>query len=794
MAINLTTTSTTSLFVFNDWITAARNTGNQVLNFNTSLSNLCPNPLFHPNQWLDPPFNTIPDPLYDPNPTFVSPFVWTNNPFVIGTGANVNDTTFNVTTTNACNADARTFHYEVIQPKVVYERIPNSSDVLFIDVTRKNTYTHRHGIPVTNTTWMQNPYLTRGTIVLQKLVGLVWTTVDRIPLNGTKIVKGLEQALCQYRTIFELRSVPNCGGVSPLVFQSIGDTFSFTAYTYLLPSPTIESVTTAEENKLHWCKIPNDVTDILTVVQHYLTVEVGKDFEVLVKSSNEGYTYLYQLSVAAGMPVLGVDYFEPIRTIQGAFTSRHPMTVHDVVFVGLANEFLDGILITSLNPYTEAIQLQIEGFRTDVIVPIDQMKCSWQTLITDDTQVLNPCLTDKGVVEFEFFSNNVWKLCDTIKPLENVVKDNCEAGLVQFRTRYKYENIIRGCGCDPDKKELVMLSDWYNYSYAVQNWKPSVSLPTTTCCYLVGTAFTITPANLALNNLPANCVAPALANQLTYQVYKWDYLASAWNEVTALATTIPITLPIILTNYNFVLNLTELGDYKIEATVQNCCTTSKDAINVTICNSYEFKKKCYYTTDKCDCEYYEINNQTTATSYYLRIKAWINDVFTTIDEFTVNASTSTNYKLADGIYQIEWFVDNVSSVPLSSTRHYVNCKIQRCYDSYLREIACCNDDTCDDKICQDKRYKLNKILAMYQLYQMRITEANKLNILYINLTIDNDITAIKTIKDLQDKILEFCNPCKNKDCKGEPNSLINKYNTVATSSTGIVSKSSSCGC
>ena len=258
--INITTPSNLRLFISGNFITVARGF-DQLINFTNNI------PV------------TLPDTVSQIPPSFL-----------ISASTTVQATNGITQAIRASDSytESLTYTYEVIEPKVVYERIPGSSCIRFIDVTARATYSHIHTIPVINNTWMTNPGINRGRVIIEKqdpLTGL-WTTVGSVPLNGSATVCNLSDTICNYRTRFEHRLVANCGGTSPLIFEAIGQIFTLRAYFYHSENPYIKSVYSEFDYKYVWCEDSN-----------YLTLETGINYDIQFTSDNIGYIYMYNSSL-----------------------------------------------------------------------------------------------------------------------------------------------------------------------------------------------------------------------------------------------------------------------------------------------------------------------------------------------------------------------------------------------------------------------------------------------------------------------------------------------------------------
>lgn len=763
-----------------NYVTLARGTGVYNILSSTNMTNICAG---------------LPEPIN-----------WINQSFIINTATAFNTLNYTVQANTTCNIDLLTVQYEVITPKVVFERVNKSKDIIFKDVSFVNTYAnHTHGIDVTNNTWIQNPAMSRGRIVIDKwnTATLSWEEVKSFPIKTQVQVQDLPEFSCQYRARLVIRQIPNCGGTSPIIFEAIGDEFPLAAYYFDFPtSPQIESIISANVNKLFHCVKNNN---------HYITTEVDNTFDIKIWSPNDTYTYNYQTSVACTLPLENVIYNIIDKSVTGSFINQNRLANHKIDFLGTENVFIDGILTNTLLPYDESINLYIESFKPDFYKPVYQDNCSYQYTIQDITEINNPCLQTKGEVVYQYKdSNNEWVNISSIRPLNTFRTNVCVGGDVEYRLKYKnyYTPTSSPCDISNPQRYLILESEYYTYTFNILEYKPEISLTKNICCYLINSTVNIVPDYIKTNNyrlndvldiqwtdstcnnivdiynpnvqaflenLPNNwCNVTPIPNdnsKLEYFIYKWDnvnklYLPlTNFNQTFTIPDLISVAVPSL---YQTSFVPTEIGTYKIEAKLTNCCTETISSIEINICDSYDVIKKCYLTTEVCKCDIYIIKNLTATTDYRVNIRKYNKDTYILVDDFTLLASENKEYSLQDGIYLIE-FYDITTNVKLKTFIEYVYCNIETCYDNYVKLILCNPNDTCDDKICEDTRYKLNKITALYNLLLNMVQKTNKLTVFYKDLDVNNEILNFKSIQTVIDKIHEFCNPCQNKDCQGVEN-------------------------
>jgi len=554
------------MIITGDYITVAKNF-NQTLNFTETDNPSCP-----------PPDTAIVN---------ISP-----SSFNINAGTTLNLTSLQVDSTYDCGAttfplNSRTFYYEVIEPKVIYERIDKTKSIRFKDVTSVQTLSHIHTIPVTNTTWMQNPFLfNRGRVIVERYddVNGVWIEVASMPIGGTYVSTMLPETNCTYRTRYIVRERQNCGGTSPIVFEAIGEEFELAATYYEEDNLYIKSIV-SEEPKYHLCEDHPDNID----GNDTFTVQVDTDFRIEYDSYNLGYVYEYIDSLSNADEIDEITYNEPSRVIEGNSSDMLCATPVRVEFYGCRNIFLDGILtnqtctpinngdyscidysdqdyftncIVDANLFFEFKTINLEIIKPDIYIPVDQEQCSYCIYLKDMTFISNPCL--KGKIEFEYRYSELeeWKCLDKVDPLEFLHKCFCEAGEVYIRQRYRYEvkEIPPSCICGVNKPGVpgvLFETDYFYHIVDVKEYKPILELQDTNCCYLINEEVEILPTKIVPNTyfcplkeepvlpepnpdlsciewdeyVPESIVYPETTITLTYYTSKWREDLKLWEEI-----------------------------------------------------------------------------------------------------------------------------------------------------------------------------------------------------------------------------------------------------------------------
>lgn len=683
-------------------------------------------------------------------------------------------------------SNSATYYYEVVSPKVIYNRVNESTSIVFTDVTTVETYDHVHDIPVTNNTWIENPGI-RGAILIQKLDedSNTWNTLGYMPIGGQLTLTSLDETLCQYRAVLNIRAIEGCGGHSPLIFEAIGETFTVRGRYYEEANPYLKEII-GDELKSYYCK-----------KEKILTVEINQQLQIMFDSYNIDYTYQYFFS-ETNTDLRNFLYNSPSMSLVGSGVTIFPCALQTVTFYGCENEFIDGILETqtcAANPtiingdyneddynednylvdevisptgpgvYTETFEYTLEVIRPNIIEPVIQTDCTYCVTVVDDTAICNPCMS--GTVEYQYKTLNGDDWCEikTIETLQTFTQCLCSADTYLLRNRYTY--IEKGCGCNPDK--LVFQTEWYEYDINLLEYKPTLDLEDTECCYIEGSEFTIQPTILTPNN--TFCTTNPV---LTYSVFDWNKELKIWEEVGALQTT--YTIDLTNANWNnleqYILTLTnlELKPYKVIAELTNCCSTTKIERYINMCPALQIVKDCdpEFIKDNreadslpCDCTLYHITNHSIKDTYTI-------DVYHTgfkaiVDTITIAPLDSIEYKFTDdGIYTFT--VNNITNTEVEKfvLIKYMFCKIDKCFTDLLKDILCAPANTdclCEDQDVKKDRDRLNKMMTVYQTWMRFIEKEYNLNVRYTPIDITYRLKEFVEDNSVYNKMLNLCEPC-----------------------------------
>lgn len=732
MAISITTTSNLRLYIAGDWITVAKGFP-QTINFNS-----------------DATWTTIvqPTPL---NLSALADTLFVHTATATGT--------IGITPVS----ESQNYNVEVITPKVVYQRLDNSDRILFIDVTRQQNGTLEKGLDWSNTFWMQNPSLNRGTITIQKYddVLLSWTDVTTFGLNSQVMVGGLSYNPCQYRAIYRIREIPNCGGTSPIIFEAIGDTFTFQNWYYKQPSPYIESVISSNDLKYYYSQLHK----ALTIDSNDKTIQV--DFE----SSNIGYLYEFNtFDFITNIPQITVSSSDKRITIN--FVGVYPYTLHQAIFYGLEKRFVNGILITTANPYTESTQLNIEAIKTDFL-ELNQLACSFDLELIDNTIVENPELETRGRIFYEIQINNQWIEIGSSPRLGKVVYSNClNSGLYNVRSKYVVR-LINNCG---GTSPVVFESDYYYDNITLIPYLPNIELNVDKCCeepLLVNQEFVIIPKEIEINGDNSICDDFEVENGfdpvewdenwmsfdkdqnvLTYNLFYYDIDNGIWVKLSERIYSAAIESDPQL--YPFKYTPTNPGYYKITSELRNCCNNDYDEQFLCVGDCITVVQDCKSCNTLNDCYRYTFRNYCNKTiTVNIKLATQLDVI---VQSYTVPplSKSVTHTFTDDGLYVIE-YVDNNKTI---SKVYPVYCKVNECYNKLLKEQLCSvNGDCCDDSYLKESR--LANVQPIYQLLLNKLQDYyDKPYLTYDLIDLTNSLDKFMEVDKIKDTLLKICDKCK----------------------------------
>jgi len=761
-------------------------------------------------------------------------------------GTLLNLTTLNVGSLLNCNPDPNitysdTFYYEVINPKVIYQRNDKNSNITFIDVTAKQTYNHSHNIPVNNNTWLQNPNIVNnnlGRIIIERYneTTLAWDSVGSMPLNGTLTLysnlTGDQQQNCLFRSRYIIRERQNCGGTSPIIFEAEGEEFELTLKYYEEDNLYIKQVLINDTSKFNLCE--QDPTD-------FLTIEVDNQFEVFYDSYNIDYVYQYLNSSSSlgNTPLLNLSYNEPNRSVVGSILNispRQPITNVNVEFVGCQNIFLDGILETNpiciggvpevsgdfnCNDFNEDFyrncsgsndpsivvenkDLLIEGVRPN-IGNVTQEDCTYCLNIEDNTIIENPCLKGKVLYQYKTSLNGEWCEFNPVKeiyPLSNFTHCFCDAGTIYIRNKYKYFEEHK-CGCGPSHdhhEDILFETGWYEYTLDVLEFKPNMEatiINNDGCCTILeyinqeDRYINIVPSILELNNYFCEVTEEISTNpSIRYNLELYSQKDKIWEIVDQFVVVVNsddynISSPIItdsniLESYGYSIDkdTLEQGAYRVRYEIINCCYTTENVIYINICDSLTIHKDCDLDNEEyteCDCYKYIFNNYSPTYTYTVEVYDTHNDVV--VDTLIILPNTELEYNfLEDSIYTLNIRNDNGISTIGKYTNPYsipifVFCAINKCYTSLSIDVLCSHNADCD---CEDEdllkdRFRLNRIMMLYQSYMRLIEKEYYLTSRYNIIDITNRMKTFKRLNKIYEQLKNLCEPCNNgtrKNCCG----------------------------
>lgn len=306
-------------------------------------------------------------------------------------------------------------------------------------------------------------------------------------------------------------------------------------------------------------------------------------------------------------------------------------------------------------------------------------------------------------------------------------------------------------------------------NFTVEEYRPSLSLSKTQepscegdeCCNVtLGSEITITP-NLNLN---LTGFTSCLNSTLTYELQDWE-----GNVLETTVHNIVNADPIEPLNLQFVFTPAIIGDHKVVATLENCCTSCTVEEVISVCDFVKLRFE--------SCNNYSIQNCSLSTDLYFSLT----EIDGTVISGPTNALSGTKPTFTtpkDGIYVLK--VNKTSDDSLYGNFVVIAyCGILSCITARIQEILCkdCNcNENCKD-YCKD-RYELNRILPLAALFFNYANKEYTMNRIY-SLLDDAKIKELTDVDSVIDKLISYCDSCTTD---------INDIGNLGTN------KDSDCGC
>jgi hypothetical protein len=338
---------------------------------------------------------------------------------------------------------------------------------------------------------------------------------------------------------------------------------------------------------------------------------------------------------------------------------------------------------------------------------------------------------------------------------KNVIFSLPSSGTI--KTKLTYTNTINSTFIE---KELT-----------VGEYRPELNLSKTvdsgcsqdnTCCSATTNSEVTVIPDIALNL--TDSLITCTESVLEYKLY--DYSGELISTTTY---NIPNNAPVDPTLYTLVFTPIILGDYKVIATLTNCCTTCTKELEVKVCDVI----KAQFT----QCNNYKVSNCSLSDTYTISLLNADNSPVDGVQNITLLPATDYIINTPkDGLYRLK--VEGPTEDRIYLIIAY--CSIQNCILNKSTEILC-TDCNCDEK-CQDyckKRYELNRILPLSYILFNYINNEYSLNRVYsiIDTAKANELLNIQSVID---KLITFCDNCST-------------GNATDSSSLGL-SSTNDCGC
>lgn len=242
--------------------------------------------------------------------------------------------------------------------------------------------------------------------------------------------------------------------------------------------------------------------------------------------------------------------------------------------------------------------------------------------------------------------------------------------------------------------------------------------------------------------------------------------------------------PLIFTaTENFPFTLTEKGTYNLNITLETCCETYSEDIELELCNNFNLTQ--------LTCSTYEFENCSSSVSYWVRLYRVSGSQYTIpltefplpteAEAFLIGTSTtflevlpSTTIPIAlapDGIFVLQVSTTDEETEETQSFTLFNFCSIRECYLSILTKVLCKEDGECCDECAEKDMFLLNKFQAHYQLFFSLIASEYKYTD-YIEGALDNTkIQDLFDIEILMDKITKLCQIMADCGCGGTESTI-----------------------
>lgn len=291
----------------------------------------------------------------------------------------------------------------------------------------------------------------------------------------------------------------------------------------------------------------------------------------------------------------------------------------------------------------------------------------------------------------------------------------------------------------------------------LSEYRPSLSLSLnrTSACQTVGSdcpcldvnePFTVTPSLVINNSLGISCANATL----TYNVYDIDgTIVKTQNYVINLALPLPAPSALQL-SYTF----TSIGDFRVVATLSNCCTSCVSELKVKSCNDFKITSTA--------CHVYKLQNcSLTYPSVNITVTDLDSNVISTYQNINLLPANSTNITLPkDGVYIVTVTPQGVVNPPITKYVIIDYCGISQCFLSRIGAILC-SDCSCND--CVDyckQREEMNRIIPLAYTFFSMVNKEYALNI-YYNAIDNTKLNELYQIQTVIDQLSKFCGSCIN---------------------------------
>jgi hypothetical protein len=666
-------------------------------------------------------------------------YAYQNNIITVAVGNNVSltVTSSDLTTTGTININGSTevnltsgsitvngetlnYSYEVVSPKVIWQRIPDTNRILLQDVSGVGTY--NLAVSATNSTYIKNPLFIGAQVIVENNVNGVWTQVAIFPFNGNGIIDN------SINTLYRSRIV-----LPGLSYNQTGNQFTVPSFTSVYTNFIQETTSSLPLKNVNYQDPVTGAVD--------LTVENLYNFQTSLIDPDNLYKYNLTSSAASILPS-GLTYSNGV--LSGATLAVTALTPITITFTGTKNSFVNGILTTSITPFVKTISILFES--VSLSSTVTQQQTSYSVIVNDTTVIANPAFVGREGVEYQLYDVTTasWLPWFIIAPLGTYTDGSQCTGNYNYRRRIVMRQIAHCHGTSP----IIFQSDWQTDTFSILEYVPSISFPPPPCCYQANQVVTITPSSLNLNSNVCSTAAPSGMNTLIYTLTKYNPSTQVWDQIQPVTTLNAVGLTPLTASFTFTPS--SYGTFKLNSVYTNCNVSVTDLQTFSVCNSVEV------TRVKDSCNQWQLFNYDLVNPQPYTVR---NTATNAIDgSGTLQPGTNFIYTiLKDGIYTIQ-VGGNVYFTA------YSTCQADNCYTQLIRATLCNPDLACKNCLTQPDIQTIqrnNEVIMLYQTFMRQAESYYRLPVRYSQIDITNSLSIFSQQNQVYSQLLSVCQPCMN---------------------------------